>query len=105
MKALSKNKQDRYQDVADFRRDIELFLEGRSVSAKEDTKTEMIWKFVKRNKGFSAGVSLAFLVLLASSWFLFGAYSKTQAAYDELHAEQIKKREAMERSVATQVAP
>jgi len=46
-----------------LRRDIERFQEGRSVSAKEDTKKEMIWKFVKRNKGFSAASFAGFVVV------------------------------------------
>jgi len=67
MKALAKNPQDRYPNVEALRRDIERFQEGRSVSAKEDTKREMIWKFVKRNKAFSAATVVVAVVLLWSS--------------------------------------
>jgi hypothetical protein len=48
----------------------------------------MLWKFVKRNKGFSDGVGLAFLVLLASLGFLFRAWQETRSANGELRAEK-----------------
>jgi serine/threonine protein kinase len=67
MKALAKNPQDRYPNVEALRRDIERFQEGRSVSAKDDTKWEMIWKLVKRNKVLSAATVVVAVVLLWSS--------------------------------------
>lgn len=67
MKALAKNPQVRYPNVEALRRDIERFQEGRSVSAKEDTKGEMLWKFVKRNKVVSAATVVVAVVLLWSS--------------------------------------
>lgn len=67
MKALARQPQQRYQNVEALRRDIERYQEGRSVSAKEDTKREMIWKFVKRNKALSAAAAVVALVLLWSS--------------------------------------
>jgi serine/threonine protein kinase len=67
MKALAKNPQVRYPNVEALRQDIERFQEGRSVSAKEDTKGEMLWKFVKRNKVLSAATVVVTVVLLWSS--------------------------------------
>ena len=67
MKALSKEPKDRYQNVESLRRDIERFQEGRSVSAKEDTFREAVWKLVKRNKAVSALATVA-LILLISVW-------------------------------------
>jgi len=67
MKALAKNPQDRYPNVEALRRDIERYQEGRSVSAKEDTKREMIWKFVKRNKALSVATVVVAVALLWSS--------------------------------------
>lgn len=83
MKALAKEPADRYQTVEAFRHDIELFLEGRTVSAKEDTKWEMAKKFVKRNKGFSTATGTAVLVLVTVvSFFLRINYTA------RLHAEK-----------------
>jgi tetratricopeptide (TPR) repeat protein len=64
MKALAKEKTDRYQTIEAMHKDIELFQEGRSVSAKQDTFREMLWKLVKRNKGASIATGIALLVLL-----------------------------------------
>ena len=80
MKALAKNPQDRYPNVESLRRDIERFQEGRSVSAKDDTLREAVWKLAKRNKGFSVGAATALLVLLFSTVFLFEAWRETAAA-------------------------
>ena len=91
MKALAKEAKDRYASVEDLRKDIERFQEGRSVSAKEDTKWEMIWKFVKRNKGFSAGAAATLLVLLTSVVVLFQAWQDTRAAQAETLKEQAEK--------------
>jgi predicted negative regulator of RcsB-dependent stress response len=66
-----------------LRKDIERYQEGRSVSAKEDTKTEMLVKFAKRNKGFSAGVAMTFLVLIASLGFVTNALWETSKARGE----------------------
>ena len=63
MKALAKDQDDRYPTVEALRQDIERFQEGRSVSAKQDTKWEMLVKFVKRNKGFSAATAAALVLL------------------------------------------
>jgi serine/threonine protein kinase len=80
LKALAKEPRDRYPGVEALRRDIERYQEGRSVSAREDTKWEMARKFVRRNKGFSAGMAAALLVLLGSLWFIGRAWLRADAA-------------------------
>ncbi len=64
-KAMAKEKADRYPSVEALRRDIELYQEGRSVSAKQDTAGEMLWKLVKRNKGASAATAAALVLISA----------------------------------------
>jgi len=100
MKALAWAPKDRYQNATDLRRDVERFMEGRSVSAKEDTKTEMLVKFVKRNKGFSATTAAA-LVVLAVVVGLFlsinlKARREVESAYSKYETEQ-KEKEARTR--------
>lgn len=90
MKALSLKPADRYQTVESLRRDVELFLEGRSVSAKQDSAWEMGKKFVKRNKGLSVGLATAFAVLLVSLAFVAKAWHDTGAAYSA-YQDQVKK--------------
>ena len=89
MKALAMDPADRYQAVEPLRRDVELFQEGRSVSAKQDSFHEMAWKLIKRNKGASAGVAAALLVLAVSLVFVLKAWYNTGVA----HAAYLKEQE------------
>ena len=97
MKALAKSPQDRYQKVEALRKDIERFQEGRSVSAKEDTFREAVWKLVKRNKQASFTSCIALLVMAAILWFSFGAIldakGKAEEALARVQSEQGIKRE------------
>jgi serine/threonine protein kinase len=65
MKALAKDPAQRYQRVEDLQRDIQLYLEGRSVSAKRDSGWELFRKLIKRNRGVSAATAAALVVLAA----------------------------------------
>ncbi len=87
MKALAHRPEDRYPTVEALRRDIERFLEGRSVSAKADTAHEMVWKLVKRNKLASAFTALLAAVLLWSAWSNWRARLETEAAQQAHKAE------------------
>ncbi|MCY3022216.1 MAG: tetratricopeptide repeat protein [Planctomycetota bacterium] len=70
MKALATEKPDRYQAVEAFRRDIELYLEGRAVSARADTFAEATVKLIKRNKGASIATAVALVALLSGGlWY------------------------------------
>jgi serine/threonine protein kinase len=80
MKAMAKEKQDRYPNVEVLRKDIEWFQQGRSVSAKEDTAREMIWKFIKRNKTFTAATVVVAAVVLWSMVVNFLARREAEAA-------------------------
>jgi serine/threonine protein kinase len=72
MKCLAKSRAARYRAVLDLRRDIALFLEGRSVSARPDTLLQGLVKLVKRNKGVSAAVAAAAVIIVAlTAGFIF----------------------------------
>jgi serine/threonine protein kinase len=103
MKALAFKPEDRYQTAESLRSDIERFLEGRSVSAKEDTKWEAILKFAKRNKGFStataAATVLLAVVLIWSSVINYQARVRAEDAYSAYLQEQEEKRAQARKSV------
>jgi serine/threonine protein kinase/DNA-directed RNA polymerase subunit RPC12/RpoP len=103
MKALAKKPDERYQTVETLRQDIERFLEGRSVSAKEDTKWEALWKFAQRNKGLSAATAAATVlltvVLIGSSWLNYKARLRAENAYEAFLHEQEDKRAQARKSV------
>jgi serine/threonine protein kinase len=83
MKALAKNPQDRYASVCDLRQDIDRFQEGRSVSAKEDTYREAVWRLVRRNKLASAFTAVLAVVLVWSSVLNFVARRDAEKANAE----------------------
>jgi len=95
MKALATNPPDRYPNVESLRRDIERFQEGKSVSAKEDSFREALWKLVKRNRGASVTAAVALLVLTATVWFSF---QLLYDAYSTLKKEQTTNRERGQQS-------
>ncbi|MDP6504467.1 MAG: hypothetical protein QF886_12665, partial [Planctomycetota bacterium] len=71
MKAMSSNQRRRYQSVGELRRDIDLFLEGRAVSAREDSFVESLFKLVRRNQAASVSALIGFiLILLLSGLFV-----------------------------------
>jgi Leucine-rich repeat (LRR) protein len=63
LKALSAERQHRYQTATGLRQDIEAHLEHRSVSARDDTALEMLGKLLKRNRG-ATFVGIIFLAIL-----------------------------------------
>jgi eukaryotic-like serine/threonine-protein kinase len=89
MKALAPRPTDRYQTVEALRRDVELFLEGRSVSAKQDSAWEIVKKLVKRNKGASivAAIGIAALTAVVAVSFQFINAARVQAENDRTIAE------------------
>ena len=109
MKALAKAPKDRYQTVEALRRDLELFLEGRSVSAKQDTVCEQVWKLMTRNQG--ARLAAAALVVLTV--VLAGAFQinwsarlaaeeqrdKAETAYRDYKREQTVREAAVRKSL------
>ncbi|HUT34202.1 MAG TPA: protein kinase [Planctomycetota bacterium] len=65
MKCLHKARGHRYRSVLDLKRDLGLYLEGRSVSAAPDTFSQAVVKLIKRNKGISAAIAAAAVLLIA----------------------------------------
>jgi len=97
LKALAKDPRQRYATAASLREDIERYLEGRSVSAKEDSRREMLIKLVKRNKGLSAGIAAAFVVLAVSLVLIGRAWLETNQAYaNALEEQETKNRKGRE---------
>ena len=84
-KALRKAPGERYQTVAAFGDDIERYLRREPVSARPDSMTYRMGKFVRRNRG---GVAVAALVTLA----LLGT---TGAAVRQSRAAQRQRDEAV----------
>ncbi len=80
MKAMAKEPKDRYQRVEELRRDVELYQEGHSVSARQDTLRELLWKLARRNKAASLAGAVVLLVLVGSLAVIAAAWWETDQA-------------------------
>jgi serine/threonine protein kinase len=95
MKALALAPDDRYQSVEFLRRDIELFQVGHSVSAREDSRAELLVKLVKRNKALSTVAAVAAVIFVVAVAVVVAVslreLTDTQEAYQALQTEQQEK--------------
>jgi serine/threonine protein kinase len=89
MKALAADRAERYQSAGELRRDIELFLEDRAVSAKEDSPLEMMIKLVRRNQEVSIAIGVSVIVVIVLTIVLFAAIVKERHRFQKA-AEQAK---------------
>jgi eukaryotic-like serine/threonine-protein kinase len=67
MKAMRRTRQERYQSVADLRRDIIAFLELRTLQAGRYRLHQLARKWVQRNRVFAWTASAAVVLLLAGT--------------------------------------
>lgn len=65
LRALQKDKNDRYASVADLHRDIQLYLDGRPIEARRDSAWYVLNKTVRRH-WMASSISLVSLILLAA---------------------------------------
>jgi tetratricopeptide (TPR) repeat protein len=94
MKAMAGKKEDRYPTVKAFSRDIQLYLEGRTVSAKEDSFLEASLKLMRRNRGVSgmAFIAAASIAIL-SAWFILHLRVERDLARDSaIEADRLRVR-------------
>jgi hypothetical protein len=80
LKAMQRNPDHRYASAADLAADLNRYLEGRPVIARQTPAHELLWKAIRRNRAAAAGV--LFLILAAgggAAWWL-SASSRPAAA-------------------------
>ena len=71
LKAMQRNPDHRYASAAELAADLNRYLEGRPVIARQTPPHELLWKAIRRNRAAAAGVAL--LVLAAgggAAWWL-----------------------------------
>ena len=69
MKAMARAKEDRYASASDLRNELQLYLDGKSVSAKKDNIIVRTKKWMIRNKVASIGIAAALICLIAGILF------------------------------------
>jgi eukaryotic-like serine/threonine-protein kinase len=75
IKALRKDRTERYGSPADLARDIRNYLEGRALEAGPESAAYRLRKLVRRNKGlFGAGAAVAASLILGVVGFAWQAY-------------------------------
>ncbi len=84
LKALRKDRTERYQSPSDLARDVRNYLEGNPLDAGPESVTYRVKKFVRRNRGgvlAAAGVAMALVLGLASTlWQAQQAHHEATAA-------------------------
>ncbi len=98
MKALSKERDRRYETATGFARDVERFLNNEAVAAGPPSTSYRLRKFVKRNRGQVIAASLILLALLAglagTGLGLMRAERQRLVAERAARAERLAKQEA-----------
>lgn len=69
MKALSRRPEDRYASAQQMVEDLQAWMGGRTVSAREYSTAMRVWRFARRHKFAVSAVSAAFVLLLAVGTF------------------------------------
>ena len=70
MKAMARNKEDRYESATALKNDLQLYLDGRSVSAKKDNILVRARKWVVRNKVAAMGIAASVVCLMVGIVFM-----------------------------------
>ncbi len=92
MKALALKPSQRYPDAAAMRGDLERFLDGRMVSAREDNLMEVLVRFIRRHRVASSVVGSATILLIGVAVFGYVAnLAQRRVAESERHrAEELR---------------
>jgi len=108
LKALRKDRDERYQTAGNFARDIQRYLDGEAIEAKRDSNWYLLKKAARRHR-VAASVAAGFVVLL-SALVLVLAYSNRQvrlARDDAEHQARIAKdarQDAQNRATEAELA-
>src|ERR1700677_3124836 len=98
MKALSKERDRRYETASGLARDVERFLNNEVVAAGPPSASYRLRKFVRRNRGQVIAASLILLALLAglvgTGFGLMRAERQRRVAERAAMAERVAKQEA-----------
>jgi WD40 repeat protein/serine/threonine protein kinase len=92
MKALAHDPAERYASAVAMRRDLDLFLEGRTVSARNDNPVESLLRTMRRHRvaAVFAGLTLVTLIGTGVASYLVNLDMRHQAERDRSASEQAR---------------
>jgi tetratricopeptide (TPR) repeat protein/serine/threonine protein kinase len=67
LKAMAREKNDRYRTVAEMKADIQAYLEGRTLGAATYTPLQLLGKWVGRNRKMCVGAAVVFVLAVVFS--------------------------------------
>jgi len=108
LKALRKERDERYQTAGNFAKDIQRYLNGEAIEAKRDSNWYLLKKAARRHR-IAAGVVAVFVLLLAALVLVLG-YSNRQIrlarddAQNQAQAAQVAKATAQQRATEAETA-
>jgi WD40 repeat protein/serine/threonine protein kinase len=106
LKAMRKDRQERYPSPGDLARDVANYLEGRPLVAAPESTAYRVRKYVRRNRGFVAAASIVLASLVVglglATWQWREATANERRAIDEAAAAD-RAREAATASEAVAV--
>lgn len=102
MKSLSLRPENRYPDVISMRRDLERFLDGRVVSARDDNLFEVLVRFGRRHRmaSFAVGSVLCVLVAVVVFGYVANVAQRRVAEAERQRAEVMRGTAEQERTKA-----
>lgn len=89
-KALSFQKEDRYQNAKELAEEIEAFRSGLRVAAYEYTSWELLRRFILKNKLISSMIALFLVFLMVGSGMILKAYQEAETARRQEQEERIR---------------
>ena len=95
MKALEKERSQRYSTASNFGEEILRFLEGESLSFRPPSQVQQIKRFVSRNKTFVGFASLALFSLAAIAGLMAWSLKSQLKSNEVLRKEQNRYRKLM----------
>ena len=107
LKALEKDREQRYQSVNDLVEDICRYLADEPIMARPPTRTEQIRRFVRKNKAASLATCVVALALIAATtisvvFAVEAGRQRDQASQQRVAAEHAKEEADSQRTLAEQ---
>jgi non-specific serine/threonine protein kinase/serine/threonine-protein kinase len=93
LKAMRKERQRRYESVADFADDIRCYLDGKPLRAGPETRSYRAAKFIRRHRGaLSAAATITLLVAAGIIFYVHSLRTERNRTLAALHDVQTQKQ-------------